>query len=221
MAKTLTGNCYLCGDNLSKVAMKDHLIKFHGESKGGQECCLLKVESAFSKDYWLYIDVPMKGTLSDIDAFLRKIWLECCGHMSEFILPGLGHVQLGKSRKLESFAPGTQFIHVYDFGTTTETILTVMENTTRKTQKKSVRLLARNIPPVFQCKECGKTAEYICVVYTESFENLFYCNECGEDIEGDVHYLLPVTNSPRMGECGYGGELDTFAFDPASIAQKK
>jgi hypothetical protein len=220
MAKILNGNCYLCGAALSKAAMKNHLIKFHGESKRGEACCLIKVEGAYCKDYWLYIDVPMKGTLSDIDAFLRKIWLECCGHMSEFSLPGSGHVVLGKARKLESFVPETKFIHAYDFGTTTETILTVVEDTMRKSQKKRVRLLARNVPPVYQCKDCGKTAEYICTVYKEPYESLFYCAECAEKYEDDEHYMLPVTNSPRMGECGYDGELDTFTFDPASIAQK-
>lgn len=26
---------------------------------------------------------------------------------------------------------------------------------------------------------------------------------------------LPVTNSLRMGECGYCGELDKYAYDPS------
>jgi hypothetical protein len=162
----------------------------------------------------------MNGTLSDIDAFLRKIWLECCGHMSEFFLPGSRRVGLGKSRKMEYFDPGTQFIHAYDFGNTTETILTVIDNTMREPQKKKVRLLARNVPPVYQCEDCGKPAEYTCAVFNEPYDYLFYCAECGEKNEDDDHYMLPVTNSPRMGECGYSGELDTFAFDPASFDQK-
>ncbi|MDR1802869.1 MAG: hypothetical protein LBQ94_04625, partial [Treponema sp.] len=83
-----TGNCYLCGAKLIKSAMKNHIIKLHGEDKGGQECYLLKIEGSFLKGYWLYIDVPKERTLADVDRFLRKIWLECCGHMSAFFYPG-------------------------------------------------------------------------------------------------------------------------------------
>src|SRR5260370_30229280 len=30
------------------------------------------------------IEVPASDTMADLDAFLRDIWLECCGHMSAF-----------------------------------------------------------------------------------------------------------------------------------------
>jgi hypothetical protein len=76
----------------------------------------------------------------------------------------------------------------------------------RKPQKDPVRLLARNVPPAFKCEKCGEPATYI---DTESYENVFYYDECANEIEG---YLLLVTNSPRIGECGNGGEQDTFTF---------
>jgi len=219
MAVKSIGNCYLCGANLGKTAMKTHLLDFHGEDKDGQECYLLKVEGSYNKDYWLYIDVPVEKPLSAIDGFLRKIWLECCGHLSEFCLPG--HIELRAGQKWGSFAIGTRLIHLYDFGTTTETAITIMGIIRRKPQKKFVRLLARNAPPVFQCADCGKVAEYICIVCIEPFENLFFCADCGKKNEDDDHILLPVTNSPRMGMCAYDGEYDTFAFNPASIAKKQ
>jgi len=219
MAAKLIGNCYLCGADLGKAAMKTHLLDFHGEDKDGQECYLLKVEGAYNKEYWLYVDVPLEKPLSAIDGFLRKIWLECCGHLSEFCLPQ--HIELEAGRKWNSFAVGTKLLHLYDFGTTSETAITIMGTIRRKPQKGVVRLLARNAPPVFQCADCGKIADYICVVYTEPFENLFFCADCGEKNENDDHILLPVTNSPRMGMCGYDGEYDTFAFNPASIAKRQ
>jgi hypothetical protein len=222
-----SGNCYLCGTGLGKTAMKNHILKCH-EGEGGQECLLLKIEGAFDKDYWLYVDVPLKKTLSAVDGFLRRIWLECCGHLSEFYVPGLsigfgmgpygsGRVPIGKICKMDSFAVGDKFFHVYDFGTTSETVITVMGKIRRKPQKSVVRLLARNAPPVFKCADCGKTADYICIEYDEPFENLFYCAECSEKNEDDEHMMLPVTNSPRMGMCGYEGELDDFEFRPCSV----
>lgn len=34
--------------------------------------------------YWLYLEMPARATLTDLDGFLRDIWLECCGHLSAF-----------------------------------------------------------------------------------------------------------------------------------------
>jgi hypothetical protein len=220
MTANSTGNCYLCGATLGKAAMKNHLFKLHGEDKGGQECYLLKIEGSYPKGYWLYIDVPKEKTLSAVDGFLRKIWLECCGHMSAFLYPG--YTEIGMSRKLGSFAVGDNFLHHYDFGTTTETVITIMGNSIRKPQKGIVRLLARNAPPVFQCNDCGKPAEYIGTMLEDTSENLYYCADCCEKYDEDEEIaLLPVTNSPRMGQCGYDGEYDSFEFDPISISAKK
>ena len=44
-------------------------------------------------------------------------------------------------------------------------------------------------------------------------ENPCYCEECADNHEHD-EMKIPITNSPRCGECGYEGELDTFVFDP-------
>jgi ribosomal protein L37AE/L43A len=211
MAEKSTGNCYLCGSTLGKTAMKNHLFKIHAEG-GKQKCSLLKIEGAWDKGYWLYVDVPVDKTLEHVDIFLRKIWLECCGHMSAFSLPGsYGGINMGL--EIEAFDIGEQLLHRYDFGTTTETLITFVGNTTRKPQKSPVRLLARNTPPIFKCEKCGEPATYI---DTESNESVFYCEECGDELGGG-EFFLPVVNSPRMGECGYEGEQDTFTFNPASI----
>lgn len=74
MAAGSSGNCYLCGVELGKTAMKNHLLKAHGEPNSEQACVLLKIEGAYNKDYWLYIDIPADKPLSVVDTFLRKIW---------------------------------------------------------------------------------------------------------------------------------------------------
>ncbi len=45
------GNCYLCGAELGKTAMKNHILKEHNGPEDSQECCLLKIEGADDKDY--------------------------------------------------------------------------------------------------------------------------------------------------------------------------
>ncbi len=64
------GNCYLCGAELGKVAMKNHILKYHSGSSEEQECRLLKIEGAYDKDYWLYVDIPVDKGLSTLDRFL-------------------------------------------------------------------------------------------------------------------------------------------------------
>lgn len=220
MAKSSKGNCYLCGAELGKTAMKNHILKCHG-GETGQECRLLKIEGAYEKDYWLYVDIPIDKTLNALDDFLRKIWLECCGHLSEF-------QGVRKNTRVGKLHAGDQFRHLYDFGSTTETLITVVGTTWRPLQKEVVRLLSRNVPPQFSCRKCGKPAAYIDMELIWDDESPFYCEKCAKKC-ADEETLLPVTNSPRMGVCGYAGELDTFAFvqpdctpvsAPRSSAQK-
>lgn len=208
MAAVQKGNCYICGAQLGKPAMKNHIMKAHAFHEDGQACRLLKIEGADDKNYWLYVDVPVTSSLSVVDTFLRKIWLECCGHMSAFYGPG--YTQIRKSTKLGDIPVGTRLIHEYDFGSTTECLITVAGDTVREKGKRGVRLLARNVPPEFTCGKCGDKAKWIDPerVYTEG--NPFLCDKCAEKFGNEM--LLPVTNSPRMGVCGYCGDQDTFVF---------
>jgi len=208
------GNCYLCGAELGKIAMKNHILMYHSGLSEEQECRLLKIEGAYDKDYWLYVDMPVDKNLSALDRFLRKIWLECCGHLSEFS-------GAGKSSKLGRFSVGDQFLHEYDMGDTTETLITVMGTTWRPPQRGIVRLLARNVPPQFKCKDCGATASLICQECLFEDEYPFYCSDCAQKHEHEEEMMLPVTNSPRMGVCGYCGELDTYEFVPPEQGGKK
>jgi hypothetical protein len=225
MTMKSAGNCYLCGANLSKTAMKDHLFKFHGGGWDGQECRVLKIEGAYDKRYWLYIDVPVERTLSVVDSFLRRIWLECCGHLSEFFVTGSKKISLSADErfkikngiKLKDLIVGERIFHTYDYGSTTETAITVMGYIRRIPQRNIVRLLARNVPPVYKCADCGKEAFYKCEVCIEPFEDTFYCFDCAPKHKDDEHFMFPVTNSPRMGVCAYDGELDVFEFCPWAI----
>jgi hypothetical protein len=214
MAASSRGNCYLCGGTFGKTAMKNHHLKEHVDSGAGEQCYLLKIEAMYDKNYWLYADVPLSGSLSALDGFLRKIWLECCGHLSAFY--GSGRTVIGKGRKWNTFAVGEKFEYEYDFGSSTELTIEILGETVRKKQKNTVRLLARNIPPFIQCSSCENPATVICAECYDS-ENPFFCDSCIEN--HDHEFLLSVVNSPRMGVCGYDGELDVFTFEPPAARE--
>ena len=152
------GNCYICGAELGKVAMKNHIFKLHSDPAGEQECRVLKVEGA-DKRYWLFLDAPLTASLQDLDDFLRRIWLECCGHMSAFM--GSVYAKFPMSRKLNRFPEGTQLLYEYDFGDTTQLLVSFLGKIRRKPEKNRVRLLARNRPIEWKCAECGQPAELV------------------------------------------------------------
>jgi len=217
MASSQTqGNCYLCGKTLGKTlgktAMKNHVLKEHTD--GPEECFLLKIEGLHAKQYWLYVDIAKDKPLNTLDSFLRKIWLECCGHLSAFH-PGSNpytHTNIGKSRKAGEFSVGDVITHEYDMGSSTHCLITFVGETGRPQQRNAVRLLARNIPPVFECASCGAPADYICQDCVYSSGDPCYCSACIDEHEHDV--FADITNSPRCGECGYDGGLDVYEYTP-------
>ncbi|MCC8079151.1 MAG: plasmid pRiA4b ORF-3 family protein [Oscillospiraceae bacterium] len=211
--KATQGDCYLCGEAFSKAGYKKHVLTAHKCEDGEtQDCLLIKVEAVYEKAYWLYLDISMASTLKTLDKFLRDIWLECCGHMSVFSTDD--GWELSMSKLVCTLPKGTKLNYEYDFGSSTELTVTVMDYITRPKQRKAVRLLARNQPLSFACGQCGQNAAYICCECEMEDENPFFCAECAERHESVHDYLLPVANSPRMGVCSYSGEYDTYTFLP-------
>ena len=49
-----------------------------------QPCYHLLVRDAYNRDFWLHLEMNGRSTLKDLDRYLRAIWLECCGHLSQF-----------------------------------------------------------------------------------------------------------------------------------------
>lgn len=213
-----TGNCFLCGQELSKIKMKNHVIKDHFLAEKGEKTRLIKVEGAYDKNYWLLLDIGHDARLIDLDDFLREIWLECCGHMSGFFPPSdnWNRGEFNMNTRITRFETGEKLLHRYDYGTTTTLLVTMLADKLRPQQKTEVRLLARNVAPEILCSNCGKPAECFCPFC--DYDHGMYCKECYENHEcPDKEYSMPITNSPRSGECAYTGELDVWQFDPAKI----
>lgn len=221
MPETTNGRCQYCRNIFSKRTIRKHLEKCEArQSKiketGGEteRFFTILVEGSRLLNYWIYLDVSAKrATLKDLDKFLRDIWLECCGHLSQFII-NREYFTISSERdygehsmnyKLENVLEvGTTFKHEYDFGSTTELRLKVLAECQGIKRKKKIELMARNLPPEIKCVHCGNQAAYICAeCMWDGMGEL--CGECATEHGCGEEMLLPVCNSPRCGVCGYEG----------------
>lgn len=123
--------------------------------------------------------------------------------------------EIPKSRKAKDALRKDQKIeYQYDFGSTTELMITVMGEYDIKA-KDSIVLLSRNEPLGLKCETCDKAiAEEICAICFGYEEEGMFCRKCAKkhakECEDFADYAaMSVVNSPRMGVCGYeGGDID-------------
>jgi hypothetical protein len=168
----------------------------------------LLAEGGWGKVYWLHRAVPLAAPLNKLDDFLRKIWLECCGHLSAFEMEGVRYAFSPTEGERSMRVPlsrvvdvGSSFLHEYDYGSTTTLRLKVLGFWSRAANRR-VELLARNDPPRINCETCGtQPATQICT----GCDGFWLCEACSEDHDCGLDYLLPNVNSPRVGVCGYCG----------------
>jgi hypothetical protein len=236
------GLCCLCGQEFSKSTIGRHVDKCweelaskekHGKySLQPTKFFRLAIEGRDLPDYWLHLDIRTDATLEDLDDFLRRFWLECCGHLSAFMIGetryswqppggfddddffeeldeafGMPREQPMTIMLADALSPGLTFSHEYDFGTTTELKLRVLAEQEEPVRRKNLRVLARNEPPSIPCVECGKEADWI-GMYGGSYETRAICEDCLVKKGDDDVRLLPIINSPRTGECAYTGEME-------------
>lgn len=223
--KRSRGACAFCGKDYTKAGMTNHLrsCKARKTAEGsGRTTNLyhLIVAGTYATDSWLHLEIPGSATLQELDNFLRAIWLECCGHLSRFEINGTAYegssynYGWGETKDMSSsisrvLDEGIQFTHEYDYGTTTHLTLNMADK--RKGQPlESIKIMARNYDPHFECAACDKQAEWFCSECMWNDEYPFYCENCLGEHSCDEEMALPVTNSPRMGECGYGGPMREF-----------
>lgn len=169
------GTCAFCGESFFKRSIHKHLAACskRAESIQAAEASQrpvetlwhLRIQDAFYKAFWLDLEMKGSATLSSLDKYLRAIWLECCGHLSEFTIGGWGGETIGMNRKANSvFRSGLVLRHLYDFGTTSETDISVVEARTGKpTSTHPITLMARNDIPAVTCQECGQLAKWLCL----------------------------------------------------------
>ena len=130
----------------------------------------LLLYGAYNKDYWLIIQIKETATLDDLDRFIRDIWVECCGHLSAFEIDGVSYERepdddfgWGEPAKSTNhtlkqvLTTGMIFNYEYDFGSTTEIMVKVLDHYSAQKQNDKVVILSRNNPPEFACSICGNS----------------------------------------------------------------
>lgn len=186
--------------------MGRHVRACLSERSGGarSRVLLVHIQPPGVPMFWLDVAAGSTAKLKDLDGVLRRVWLECCGHLSEFYRSPRNRVPMNKTVDEFLGTPGTRLGYVYDFGSSTELIVS-HAGVVEATSVAKVQVVARNEVPRWSCDVCGEAATTLCAECADG-EGGFYCGKhaskhrCGEEM------LRPVANSPRMGVCGYAGE---------------
>ncbi len=211
---TSEGKCIYCNEIVSQNKIIKHLAK---------HLAVLEKEKSDEKEKGfhlsikageMFLEVVVRGsaTFQTLDNFLRNIWVDCCGHMSNF-----RHKNFNISTSEKFFrvlSPKLKFEYIYDYGSTTSFTITVA-GVYQLNPKENVVLLSRNEPLKIMCDVCHKRpATTLCSVHLYESEESFFCESCAVKHEKKCddfadYAAMPVVNSPRMGVCGYeGGSID-------------
>lgn len=232
MALKSEGVCFYCNKTVSKQGMNRHVgthlktmaKELAKDNKDRGKYYHLSVTAA---EMFLTLAVEENTLFEDLDDFLRAIWLECCGHMSSFRASGVTIMDMNDDFGF-GFERGTKpmttkvakvlkkdmlLTYEYDFGSTTELKIKVMDKYTIPLQEDNILLISRNEPLPILCMSCNKEyAQEICSIHI--YEDGFFCKKCAKkhakECEDFADYAkMNVVNSPRMGVCAYeGGGMD-------------
>ena len=210
-----TGICKICKAAITRKGRNRHLVScFKKNNKiGDNYYFLLSVEGKYEPHYWMNIIFNKNWKLKKLDSFLREMWLECCGHLSEFDINGAIYsvspdgefdansmnYKIGDILNVKD-----KFLHTYDFGSSTELVLKVLNEFSIDKEFKSPEIIARNHMPEIKCNNCDNLATNVCsdCIYEDSG---WLCDKCSTNHDCGEEMLMPVINSPRVGVCGYCG----------------
>lgn len=221
--KQSRGVCVFCSKEMTKGGLSRHLSSCAARQAanaaadaagpGKPETIFhLQIQDRYTSDFWLHLEMRGSAPLRTLDSYLRTIWLECCGHLSRFSFGGWDGDEIAMSRQLgQAVAVGDELTHIYDFGTSSETLVKAVATRTGKPlTKHPITLMARNQIPEVTCQECGKPAAWLCIECIYEYDKPgWLCQKHGKrHPHDDYGELMPVVNSPRLGMCGYVGPAD-------------
>ena len=220
--KQTRGKCVFCGREMTKGGLSRHLATCAERSQavakadlGGSQVEMLyhlQVQDAWDGDYWLHLEMRGAAKLKDLDHYLRAIWLECCEHLSRFSVGGWGGKEIAMSRKVEQvLAQDMTLTHIYDFGTSSETLVKMVGVRKGKPlTKHPIFLMARNDAPEETCIVCGQPAAWFCMacIVERDLSGMLCDDHAAEHPHHDYGEPSPLVNSPRVGLCGYEGPAD-------------
>src|SRR5712692_10165988 len=111
------GICDFCKGEFDKSKMTQHL-KYCKQRIASMETTKsqepektklfhLVVEGRDLPMYWMHLEMPADATLSELDDFLRAIWLECCDHLSAFRIGKAAYLSQTQDMYWEFDAPNS------------------------------------------------------------------------------------------------------------------
>ena len=232
MARTRAtrGNCQFCGKAYTRWGMTRHLEmcaqrasanEFDAKGSGKrQKIFHLLIKDVWTSDYWLHLEIAGQATLDQLDLYLRAIWLECCGHLSHFLINEIyydRHTEIDwaiaetrrmSTRIADAFELKTEAEYKYDFGTPSKLLISALTVRSGNWSGKPIRMLARNNPPTMKCTACHKQADWVCIECLYDDRPYFFCERHSKLHSHEDEMYLPVVNSPRIGMCGYEGPAE-------------
>ncbi len=220
--KQSKGKCTHCGLEIAKGGVTRHLsacaiwqaLMTKAELKKGSSQTLyyLRIQAVGQSQFWLDVEMRGSATLEHLDQYLRAIWLECCGHMSQFVFGGRRGEKISMRRRIEEvFEPGIELTHIYDFGTSSETLIKAVGFREGKSvTSHPITLLVRNVMPESECIECDLPAAWLCLeCLIEEGEWGTLCDKHAKTHpHKDYGESIALVNSPRLGMCGYVGPAE-------------
>jgi len=207
--------CNLCDKTYSPKGLKRHINSCITKSytQREEELYYLVIKGD-APEYYLHIAIKPYTQLADLDSYLRDVWLECCGHMSEFFI-GRHPIPMEMSVD-EVFFRVDKIEYVYDFGSSTHLTVEFVKAFDGK-QPTLIETLSRNPLPKIKCSHCGsvKVVAVCGECLYEGRGNL--CKKCLPKHECGLDMVLPYVNSPRYGVCGYGSWENVHDFSEEEL----
>lgn len=222
----MKGKCYYCNKELTEKTIKKHMKncseinrrieELNEIDKKKRNQFIISIKSReYKNEYCMYLSIDEKLSLLNIDQFLRDVWLECCGHLSAFKIKGRIFQDYSMETKLNDvLTVNEKFEYEYDFGSTTELILEVVDIIEVPVSFSQIEIIARNDEIIHNCEICNADAEYF------NYEkDQWECKKC-VDKNNDMIAKFDYCNSPRDGVFCYGGDKrDEVTYLPGN--QKK
>ena len=199
------GTCALCAQPLTSATIRAHLTSCAPthDAQGDPTALIgLRITATHDARYWIYLEMRADAKLRHLDALLRALWLECCGHLSAFTI-ARRDAAMSKTAGGVLMPVGTTFEYEYDFGSTTALTGHVWMSRRGCIGRAPIRLLARNNPLALTCTSCSAAATAVCPYCPE--DGIFCETHAATHEHASDEVYLPVVNSPRMGVCGYAG----------------
>lgn len=220
--KQSKGTCVYCGQEIAKSGATKHLgscaqlleaIAKTGQDKTSHEPLYrLRVQSRAIPEYWLNIEMRGSARLECLDKYLRAIWLECCGHLSQFSFGGWEVEEVSMTRRLaDVLEAGEELTHVY-YSVTPSVTLIKAEGIREgiPLTEHPITLLMRNVMPGCECMVCKQPASWLCAACVP--EKGIVGTLCEDHAKTHPHVAycapLPLVNSPRIGACAYKGPAE-------------